>query len=306
MHQATHLFIVGRPRTGSTLLQHVLNRSSQVCLAPETHFFRRAKHLRLAERLKGTGDPTALRALAVEMYTPDSFSGKGLWNWLRKNVPVEAFTERLAATDRTLRSLFVLGMTLYAEDRCSEQAPLVLGEKTPEHLADVPQLHAWFPDARFIHTFRDPRAIFTSELRRRQDGRWGLKRRLPWLPDAVGDPALMPIELGHTAITWRAAARLDSRYRRELGDRYLLVRFEDLIGDPEASLRRVCEFLGIAFSTSLLEARRTGSSYTAGRHAGDGFDSKAAERWRDHIHPLASRFLSGALGADMERHGYVP
>lgn len=299
-----HLFVVGRPRTGSTLLQHVLNRSPHVCLAPETHFFRRARHLGLADRLRDAREDADIRALVADLYTPDAYSGKGLWNWLRRNVPEAAFAERLAATDRTLRGLFALGLQVYAEHRCESAQPLLLGEKTPEHLANVPELRAWFPDARVIHTFRDPRAIFTSELRRRQAGRWGLKRRLPWLPDVVGDPLLTPIEMGHTALTWRRAARLDARYRRELGEQYLLVRFEDLIARPEAELQRICTFLEIPFTPSLLEARRTGSSYTADRHAGEGFDPDAADRWRRHISPAAARFLGGALRADMDRYGY--
>ena len=40
---------------------------------------------------------------------------------------------------------------------------------------------------------------------------------------------LLPSGVVPTALTWRRAARLDARYRRELGGRYLLVRFEDLI-----------------------------------------------------------------------------
>lgn len=299
-----HLFIVGRPRTGSTLLQHVLNRSPHVCLAPETHFFRRARHLRLAERLRTARDAAAIRALVAELYTPDAYSGKGLWNWLRRNVPEATFAERLATTDRTLRGLLVLGMQVYAEHRCERAEPLLLGEKTPEHLTFVPELLDWFPDARVIHTFRDPRAIFTSELRRRQAGRWGLKRRMPWLPDAVGNPLLMPIEVAHTALTWRRAARLDARYRRELDGRYLLVRFEDLIARPEAELQRVCAFLEVPFTRALLEARRTGSSYSDERHSGEGFDPGAADRWRHHITPAAARFLEGALGTEMARYGY--
>jgi hypothetical protein len=127
---------------------------------------------------------------------------------------------------------------------------------------------------------------------------------MPWFPGAVGDPLLTPIEMGHTALTWRRAARLDARYRRELGGRYLLVRFEDLIARPEVELQRVCAFLGIPFTQALLDARRTGSSYSDERHSGEGFDPGAADRWRRHISPAAARFLEGALGAEMARFGY--
>ncbi len=238
------------------------------------------------------------------LYTRDRFSDKGLWNWLRHNVPADEFAGRLLVAERTPRGLLSLAIQIYAERRCRMGEMPILGEKTPEHLAFVPQLRSWFPEARFIHTFRDPRAIYVSELRRRRAGAWGIKELLPWLPGAVIDPMLAPLEAGHTALAWRRAAALDAVYRRTLGDRYLLVRFEHLVANPEAELRRVCGFLGIPFNPSLLDVRMTGSSYSSDRHSGEGLDARAADRWREHIHPLAARFLRGALGAEMARYGY--
>lgn len=301
----TPLFLVGCARTGSTLLRHVLNHSPLVTIAPETHFMRRARHLGLATRLAEAASPSTLRALVDTLYAVDRHSGTGYWAWLRRNVERDEFLERLAATDRTERSLFTLLVDLFAE-RSGHEGLAVWGEKTPSHLMFVPTLVDWFPDARIIHTFRDPRGMYASELRRRRQGRWGPKRILPWLPDALIDPILGPVEAVRAAIVWRRALRLDATYRRLLGDRYRLVRFEDLVREPEQVLRAVCDLIGVPFDPALLQVDVVGSSFEEQRHATRGFDPAVAERWRAHVGPIARAWFRLALGRHLAERGYRP
>lgn len=299
------LFLVGCARTGSTLLRHVLNHSPLVTIAPETHFMRRSRYLRLATRLAAASTPSTLRALVDTLYSVDRHSGTGYWAWLRGKVPRDEFLERLAATDRSERALFTLLVDLFAE-RSGHEPLAVWGEKTPSHLMFVPTLVDWFPDAKIIHTFRDPRAMYASELRRRREGRWGPKRLLRWLPDFLIDPILAPIEAVRTAIVWRRASRLDATYRRQLGDRYRLVRFEDLVREPEPVLRAVCELIGVPFDPALLQVDVVGSSFEEQRHATRGFDPGIAERWRAHVGPIARAWFRLVLGGQLAERGYRP
>jgi len=301
-----YLFMVGCARTGSTLLQHVLNRSPEICLAPETHFMKRSRKLGLASRLAAADSPARLRELAERLYTVDPESTRGGWAWLRRNVPIEAFVDLLGQTDRSERALFDLVMRVYAEWAKPGTSPRILGEKTPGHIRHVPQLLEWFPNARILHTFRDPRAIYASELRRRRQGRWGLKSRLPAAVAGLVDPLLTPMQMVHTSIRWTQAAQLDRRYESELGDRYLRVRFEDLVAEPDQQLRRVAQFVGLPYDPGMLEIRVTGSSYSQDRHAGSGFDATAADRWRPHIGRIPRAWFRLALGRHLAERGYRP
>jgi hypothetical protein len=206
----------------------------------------------------------------------------------------------------TERALFARLMELYVAGRCGGQAR-VAGEKTPEHLSEVPVLAGWFPEARFIHTFRDPRAIYASQLRRVRDGRWGLKARLTRIPAAIVDPVLAPIEALRTTVAWLRAARLHRRYRRRLGERYLLVRYEDLVTDPDRELRRVCDFLGVSFDPSMIaEIDVVGSSFSAARHEGSGFDEERATRWRQEVPAVGLGWFRLVAGRELRRFGYPP
>lgn len=258
---------------------------------------RRHRLGRRLEEVRAAPDrEAALRSLVSRFFEPD------FWIWLRRNVTPQQMVDRLLGTDLTERTVFATLLVLYGERRGGlAQADGILGEKTPAHLHDVPRLNEWFPDARFIHTFRDPRGIYASELRRLKQGRWGPRARLPWVPGAVINPLLGPMEAVSTARAWHDAARLHRRYEQLLGGRYRLVRFEDLVRSPEREVRAICEFIGIGFEATLLEGVDVvGSSFEERRHAASGFDPGAAERWRKNasVSEVAPRLHRARLKAD--------
>jgi hypothetical protein len=301
------LFIVGSPRTGSTLLRHVLNRSPHVCLASETHFLKSARRLKLGPRLWQVREAaTDRRRDVLDVVVRDLF-GAGFWIWLRRNIEPHELTQRLLATDLTERALFDLLLQLYVEKQCDGRPVAIRGEKTPDHVYGLATLAEWFPEARFIHTFRDPRAIYASRIVRSEAGKRGMKARLPRVSARVLDPLLAPFEVVETSRVWLDAARLHRRHARLLGERYRLVRFEDLVTDPEATIRDVCEFIGIRFDARLLEETVVvGSSFEEDRHATAGFDPASVDRWRAHVHPLVSTWFRMVGRRELKRFGYRP
>jgi hypothetical protein len=297
------LFMVGCARTGSTVLRHVLNRSPSVSLASETHFIAWARRERLDQKLaaaRATGGEAELVAVATRLHRPE------FWAWVPRNVTLDELVAILREGALTPRAVFAALLGLYAERRGGlPPGQGVMGEKTPAHLDDVPVLEAWFPDARFIHTFRDPRGIYLSELRRLRQGRWGPKARLAWLPGWALDPWHAPLQLVRTTLAWRRAARLHRQFEHRLGERYRLVRFEDLVADPEQVIRSVCEFVGVPFDPGMLDGVDVvGSSFQQRRHAGGGFDPNAARRWRTDVGSAARRWFSVVLRRDLARFGY--
>jgi hypothetical protein len=305
------LFIVGCARTGSTLLRHMLNRSPNVCLASETHFFSGEGRHRRRRRLAAIRAlPEARRERAVGELAADLIA-RGDWPWLRRNVQPDELADRLTASDLSDRSAFATMLELYRERACGGgtigSAGPLLGEKTPAHLAAVPTLDDWFPGARFVHTFRDPRAIYASQLARVRQGRWGIKARLKWVPGRLIDPILAPVEAVRTTRAWSEAVRLDREYRRRLGDRYLLVRFEDLVTEPERELQRVCAFLEVPYDARMLTGVDVvGSSFAEARHSGEGVDPRSADRWRRSVSRPWQAWFRVALRRELGRFGYAP
>lgn len=305
------VFMVGCARTGSTLLRQILNRSERICIAPETHFLRRMSSVGLRKQISGLGSMSTTSnvvRLSDFMYSDQNTPTTGYWGWLKRNIEREHFTRLIMASDRSDRAIFTIMLRLFAETlRGDLNDELVIGEKTPTHLYYVPTLFEWFPHTKVIHTFRDPRGIFVSTLKRIQEGRWGLKTRYPSIPNWLNGPLNRPLATVFTTRTWFDAARLHRIYQRQYGDRYLLIRFEDLISDPETQIGRACQFLGVPLERKMIdEVVVVSSSYRAQRHGPRGFDPQAINRWQQHIDPMVSSWFSTVGKKQLKEFGYLP
>lgn len=295
----THVFIVGLPRTGSTLTRGILNASPEIWVAGESHFFSAPTRLGLvrrpgyAERFRRIGDIGTDRGLALVLDDIYALRGKSFWARLAAETDRESFERDLRATARTDRELLDLAMARFARGRP------IRGEKTPHHVHHVPTLLEWFPGARIIQTFRDPRAVYTS-LRRKERpekltamGRAG--RRLGPLFDSYS--------IANLARSWRSMTRLHGAYARRFPDRYTLVRFEDLVTSPEATARRLSEFVGVPYADDMLEQVVHNSSFM-GKGEGKGIDPTAVDRWREHMSPFARSIFARLCGDELEAFGY--
>ena len=92
-------------------------------------------------------------------------------------------------------------------------------------------IFAAYPDARMIHMVRDPRhrhQVSASRTRHRR-GR-----------------------LGWDTARWLCSAGLAERNRRRYAGRYLVVRYETLLAQPERTLPEICVFLGVDFTPAML------------------------------------------------------
>ena len=219
--------------------------------------------------------------------------GKSFWARFAANVEREEFQRLLLESDRSRRALFDASLRAFAHGRA------VAGDKTPEHIEVVPTLLSWFPNARVVHTFRDPRAIYVSLRRKERTERLSavgrVARRVGPLFEMYASTSL--------ALRWRSMARRHRRYTAAYPGRYTLQRFEDLLAKPEEAVRRLCDFVGIEFDPAMLEQVVHNSSY-APKRSGAGIDSSAAARWRGHLPRTTERWLSLVCGRELARFGY--
>jgi hypothetical protein len=125
------------------------------------------------------------------------------------------------------RAVFVV----YAEARGKPR----WGDKTPAYLTKMPRIQRAMPEAAFVHVLRDGRDVAMSWA----EVSWG-----------VHDPA-------EAARRW---VRRITAARRHVGrlraGSYLELRYEDLVSDPEAALRRVAEHLDLPWDAAMLDYHR--------------------------------------------------
>jgi hypothetical protein len=297
------VFVVGASRSGTTLMRHLLELSDRIALAAESHFL---GHLRRSEGaryyFRRAGDLKAdetMRRITDLLYSGE-FQRRSrwrelspFWRWLIATVPRAETEQRLLAAERDERGLFVAFLRTYAD---AKGRPII-GEKTPAHLAYVDTLLEWFPDGRVVHMIRDPRAVYVSDLRRR---RKRLTRPYSWFARVPG--LLAVVILLQTGLVWRGAVVRHTTYARRYPDNYTLVRFEDLVRQPDVTLAALYAFLGVALPANPTDVAVTSRGFSEGEH---GLDAAAADRWRKHIGRVPQRFLELVLRGPMRRIGYT-
>ena len=216
-------FLVGSARSGTTLLQAMLAAHSRVHSFPETHFFCELP-------LKGR------RARWLRMLRRDNAKAT-----FRKFLSVIGRSDLESVIPS--RSPLIRHFTSAYKDALDQETLRsgkdVWVEKTPHHIDFIDEISKAVSGARFIHIVRDGRDVIASQLdaARKSPDHW----HLPPIDDVIA--------LWNSDIEVSRAHREDSMHH--------LVSYEDLIAEPEAQLKSVCRFMGIAYEQGMLEYHKS-------------------------------------------------
>ncbi len=209
------LFVVGMPRSGTKLLRDLLNRHPDIhILALETEL---------------------LPFLIAHAQRFGDLSGRdGFHKFYRKMVGFPYFIYRrdensLISEDawrEACPSFDVAGVfegLVRAETRAAPGSSVIWGEKSPSYIHHLERIKGTYPAARFVHIVRDVRDQCLSAHKA-----WGK-------------------DMMRAAERWAAGVLAARAAGRTMGGDYLEVRYEDLLKQPEATVRRICGFIGVDF-----------------------------------------------------------
>jgi hypothetical protein len=142
------LFIVGCPRSGTTVVQQALNRHSGIVIPPETKYF-----------FSFLGHSRRCQHRHIDRINAD----------LRIALPKPASRISRLADSRE----FFEEMSRRYLKRMNRKDAFYFGEKTPEHTGHLGDIRRHFPDAKILFLYRDGR-----------DVAWSLSR-VPWMSSNV-------------------------------------------------------------------------------------------------------------------------
>ncbi len=186
-----------------------------------------------------------------------------------------------------------------------EQAARQKGEsgcdQTPRNVFFLNEILTAFPDSRVIVMVRDPRAVMLSQKnkwRRRSLGESALPRREVVRSWSNYHPLV-------TARLWKGAVEAGERAAQR-DDRVMIVRFEDLLGDSEATVRRVAQHCNVEYSEAMLDVPQVSSSLASDDHNERGLRTEMAEAWRAHggLSATEIKLCEKVAGDAMDRHSY--
>ncbi|MFG6096142.1 sulfotransferase [Leptothoe sp. ISB3NOV94-8A] len=212
------IFIVGMPRSGTTLLTSMLSTHPRIAIAPETHYL--CYWMRQYKNLKLSSDQD-FDIFWQTLSHSQRFSYFG--------IDANKTRERILAKGSPSHQHIFAG---WLEEYANAINKPRWGEKTPLHYQHLHQLFTWFPNAQAIWMLRDPRAVAAS------------LSKVPWASNYIHIHAEQ----------WHESLRnFERNWQRD--SRVMLLRYEKLIQQPEQSLTTLCQFLGETYALEMLTAR---------------------------------------------------
>jgi hypothetical protein len=199
-----------------------------------------------------------------------------------------------AGHDEYERAVEKLYMAVQQETGCRV---IVDSSKSPVHAKRLDSFSD--VDVYFIHLVRDPRATAYSWLRKRT------------LPD-FGDDRLMlrqsPLETARRWVRWQLVAEV--LWRRK-DDRYLLLKYEDFVREPQAAVEQILGFVGETATSlpfvgnSAVELATTHSvSGNPSRFKTGTVELRDDREWKDNMRRGQRMFVTALTWPLLRRYGY--
>jgi hypothetical protein len=227
-------FIVGNPRSGTTLLRHIVDSHSQIAFLLEAPWMMNWLEKGLGVNAEGFVTPDLVSALLPSRRlfrdADLGISAQELGEWIKGGgLSWANFISRLC--DR------------YGQARGK---PLV-GNKTPSFVRRLLAMHEQWPQAKFVHIIRDGRDVFLSARAKWKD-KANITRFSNWNPGPWDENDVTTV-----ALWWEWNVRLGREAGQVLGHEfYYEIRYENLVADPKNECLRLCEFLCVSFEDEML------------------------------------------------------
>jgi len=286
-------FIAGQAKSGTTLLASLLDSDPELLVLPQETAYFPTVLTKYGQR----GRQAQFDYITKQSFSRVLFGGQPKWREHEyTDFPQQKFLERFqrAAFDpaNATRDLLVLMVESYA---------VTLGiplhgikrwvEKTPANRNHVSAIFSRFPHAKLFVTIRDPRAILAAQIRLEKTRK---TRRF---------------SAYYVIAHWREAADLAKRVHDGQVSG-LLIQYEQLAHEPSMSMKKVCDYLEVAFDPEIvLKPTKVGLSWSGNSAARVDFSQISTEpvtRWERELSQDEIGWVEWHCRDLMPQFGYEP
>jgi hypothetical protein len=257
-------FIVGCGRSGTTLLRTLLNRHTAIAIPLESLFI--VDYLKAASRF----DISVLKSLLVKEPEIQEWGIRPSLKDLQDSHTITEAVEKVHG--------------VYLESKGKRQ----WGQKTPRFVRHMDLILTHFPNSRFVHMIRDPRAVVSSLMH----------------SDVHRSNAF------HASLRWKMDVRKGLDFEERNPDHVLRVYYEDLVRNVEEAIGRILTFLDLPYKISLDESVESGNAeYTRfyqNIHANiDRMPTdQYIDKWKDNLSRRDVEVVESITGNMMESLGF--
>jgi LPS sulfotransferase NodH len=268
------VFVVGSPRSGTTLLYHLLLSAGGFA-----KYYAEASVFNLLAPRFGDLSVARHRDALLDTWLASEF-------FRRSGLDADAFRAAVEADCRSAGDL----LRLLMDGVSRMQGVSRWAECTPDNLLYVPAIREAFPEACFLHIVRDGRDVACSMA---EQGWVGRHRR-----------ADFPTRALHGGLYWDWMLSRGRVHLAEPGVRAMEVRFEALVGRPAETLSAIGDFIQHDLSYSTICANQVGTVTRPNTSFPDEIGFNPVGRWRQRLDAKAAARLEAAIGDSLVHLGY--
>jgi len=270
------IFIVGAPRSGTTMMRYMLCGHPRIFIPPESTFIPRL--------FRNHPENEMTRRQAVRVLTRMQRYRVFWRDWRDEPLVPDRFVSSLP----DLKPATLLGgvWSKYARQYGAER----WGDKSPINVSYIDLIAEIFPSAKFIHMIRDGRDVALS-----------MKEAYPRRKHFL-DAYLVARSWKRRILEARASAN------RLAPGRYYQLRYEDLVAAPEPLLKEICDFIGESYHPRMSEPNITAVKHyhSSGIHARtrEPVSTGRVGRWRTEMSRRDLREFQTGAGDLLKELGY--
>lgn len=285
------VFVTGASRSGTTMLSRMFGMHSLVCGFKELHCF---GELVNANRLDEQLTQQSAEALCSQLL---SRSERDIWGAVEQSDIDQAkellkdFPEGVLAGEAAALAFNSIAVSKNKTIPC---------EQTPRNIFYARQLLDFYPNLKIVHIVRDPRDVLASQKNRWKRRRFGAAN-IPY-------SEIFRVWCNYHPYTitklWRKANSFPSDLANH--DRFYVLKFEDMIENPEQELRKAAQFTGLNFESEMLNIAQVGSSHRSNADNTLGVARTALNRWKQAL-TTGEVFICEKVAAEkMAAFSYTP
>jgi hypothetical protein len=288
--KAGMIFVVGNSRSGTTMLGRMLGRNSEVFSFPELHLF--GPHIAHGKEEKVLSETEIINAFCwlLDVSRNGFHHARNLGAYTEEATQIRSKLNIEKFTAWEVYKSYVL----YESNRHKKTIPC---EDLPGNVFKLEQILSRFNDAKIIHIVRDPRDVVLSQKnrhkRRKMGGHYVSKKE-----------ALRVWANYHPFVISKLWNKAVSSALRIKNDRIYTIHFEELLSNPETTLRNICKHLGIEFEIEMLRIPQVGSSNQKDDPNKLGVDAGRTGAWQkgglSNEEIAICEEVNGALMLDLE------
>jgi hypothetical protein len=269
-----HVFLSGNQRSGKTLAQLILCSHPDITISPGTKVIGK---LLYAMPGKVPLDGESVRDIRATMQKDRKFKA-----WRVDHAKfLDGFDRYVGQSPHVVAA----DLMTFFRDQTKPNAKYV-GNKKGCYCKEGDLIGKIFPGCRLVYLLRDGRGAVASMLETQPEH-----------------------DVYSAALTWTLKAQRIRELSAKLPRDVFVLRYEELVGDPEKLSRALCTFLDVPYAKEMLADYKTNDAI---RHTTDtthaetyqAITTKFVDEWKDKLTREQLEIVEGIAGAELEANGY--